>query len=220
MVEPPGSGPSQRNDHVRDPRGHDPLAGLQVLRNALGTQASLLNGPVGERHGHVVVRDAVQADRGHRHDDRFLFAHHQGQPTSSNQSSARSSVSERTSTRVDQPPTSTSISAGDTSPLAAATLRDRLQPSRTRTGSGRNGGTRRTPVTSADSEVSISLAATSSELGEADQMTSAPAMSWLRSPAGSWIHTWMPSPWGNASTRGPPSSVHRNRTRRASRSTT
>src|SRR5438034_9817629 len=44
------SGPSQGDDHVRDPGGQDPFLRLQVGRDALRTQTGLLDGPVGEHH--------------------------------------------------------------------------------------------------------------------------------------------------------------------------
>ncbi len=50
-----GLGPAERDKHVGRPGGQDSLPRLEAVGDALRAQASLLDGPIGELHGDVVV---------------------------------------------------------------------------------------------------------------------------------------------------------------------
>ena len=49
---------------------------LEVVGDALGAEARLLDGAIGEPHGEVVVRHAVEIERLHLEDDRLFLTQH------------------------------------------------------------------------------------------------------------------------------------------------
>src|SRR5438105_372201 len=71
--------PAKRDDHVPDPRCQDLFSRLKTIGYPLRAQASLLHAPIGEGHGDVVIRHAVEIERNDLHDDGFLLAQHHTQ---------------------------------------------------------------------------------------------------------------------------------------------